>query len=423
MDVSHRVEQLLTERVGLNLASLPKDSLSIALRYRMEATGISEEEAYWRIIHTSSEEFNALLDLLLVSETWFFRDATAFEYIIHYYKEKWIDIFTKLRKKRPLRILCVGCSTGEEPYSVAMRLLDAGVSSRHFTVDAVDISESAIQRGRSAIYGSRSFRGKDSSVIERHFNTNGNHYQLRPRVASLVNFSVANLLDTSYWYGHHTYDIIFCRHLLIYLQPTSQKEALDILSNLLEPAGILLVAPSELGLPGPANFVRVKYPRSFAFRKLGDEELKTHAVAIVTQKQLRQVAFSTTVISKKVIVPVLGLQDSAVTEDPSSKQLLSQAGELADSGQLDQATELCLEYLKKNKDSAEAYFILGLVQHAKGADKKAEKHFHKVIYLNPNHYEALVYMSLILDNQGEAAKAELYRERAARVLARNTRAK
>src|SRR5205814_13458 len=135
----------------------------------------------------------------------------------------------------PLRLLSVPSSTGEEPYSMAMALLDAGVPSARFQVDAMDVSLQALERATAGVYGRNSFRGSGMVGREHHFEPAPGGRRVCERVSRQVRFRHGNLLACPFIPGRDRFDIIFCRNLLIYFDRPTQDRAIEQLGALLKP--------------------------------------------------------------------------------------------------------------------------------------------------------------------------------------------
>ncbi len=186
-----------------------------------------------------------------------------------------------------LRLLSLPCSTGEEAYSIAMALLDAGVPAGRFEVDAVDVSARALERARQAIYGKNSFRARELGFRDRHFKAVAKGHQLNEAVCRQVRFQSGNLTDDSLLPGLEIYDVIFCRNLLIYFDQASQRRAVKVLLRLLKTEGLLFVGPSETALMTGHDFASLKIPLAFAFRKTGD--VKHHPQAARARPRARAI--------------------------------------------------------------------------------------------------------------------------------------
>src|SRR5688572_21311309 len=252
-----RIESLLRREIGLDAASIGSGLIQRTVRLRMKTHGHTTPEAYEHHLKNHPDELEELIESVVVTETWFYRDREPF----HAFGQMALQVLSATpQAANCLRVLSVPCSTGEEPYSLAMTLLDAGASPDGYVIDAVDISARALARARTAVYGRNSFRGKDLAYRDRHFrpllrsgaeggaNPNNRDYALNPRVRDRVQFHRANLLGEDFLSGHAPYDFIFCRNLLIYFDRATQQRALEKLHRLLTAAGTLFVGPAEMPL-------------------------------------------------------------------------------------------------------------------------------------------------------------------------------
>src|SRR6185503_1136786 len=211
----------------------------------------------------SPVELQALIEAVVVPETWFFRDREAFSTLARLVREE--SLTAPADGVR--RILSLPSSTGEEPYSIAMALFDAGVSADRFAIDAIDISAHALAVARRATYGKNSFRGRELGFRARYFAATASGHRLADRVRAQVHFRQGNLLSPDA--APTRYEAIFCRNLLIYFDRATQDRAILALERLLAEGGVVFVAPSETGVLLNAGFVPVKAPFAFAFRKAG----------------------------------------------------------------------------------------------------------------------------------------------------------
>ena len=126
-------------------------------------------------------------------------------------------------------MLSLPCSSGEEPYSIAMALLDAGVPASRFQIDALDISERVVQFARRGLYGRNSFRGDALDYRDRYFTETGDGHQLSAQVMERVRFQSGNLFDAGLLAHAPAYDFVFCRNLLIYFDQATQERAVQVL--------------------------------------------------------------------------------------------------------------------------------------------------------------------------------------------------
>ena len=187
-----RFEALLHSVIGLDSASVGSRTIERAVQTRMRACALSQVEDYWQRVALPGAERQHLVEAVVVPETWFFRDPQAF-----------VALATLLQQRLSrdpqsvMQVLSIPCSTGEEPYSIAMALLDAGVNPARFRVEAIDISEGALKQARLACYGRNAFRSADLGFRARYFVATPEGYQLNERVRAQVSFRRGNLLDPS----------------------------------------------------------------------------------------------------------------------------------------------------------------------------------------------------------------------------------
>ena len=267
-----RFAELLHRTMGLDAASLGHNAVERAVDARAAAwCADSHADAalvdYWDAMQTSPGLIQALVETIVVPETWFYRDAEAFKALARLAHERLDQRGTAL----PLRILSLPCSTGEEPYTIAMALFDAGIDAARMRIDAMDISERSLAVAQRALYGRNSFRGNAFPFRDAHFTRGEDGWQLAPRIVETVRFSRANLmqLDAA---TLGVYDFVFCRNVLIYFDRQSQQTALHALNSVLADNGTLFVGPSETGLLMRYGMQSAKIPLAFAFHRAAPGE-------------------------------------------------------------------------------------------------------------------------------------------------------
>ena len=227
----------LKERIGLDVASVGEAIIERAVRQRCQSSQSQSAEAYWQHLQTSHDEQQALIEAVIVPETWFFRYPESFATLARLAQARLAEI----NQMRALRILSLPCSTGEEPYSIAMALLDAGLAPHQFKVQGMDVSPLSVERARRGVYGKNSFRGADLEFRDRHFTEDAGNYRIADRVREQVRLQVGNLLDPALLANEPTYDFVFCRNLLIYFDQPTQKQVFDVLKALTHVDGVLFI--------------------------------------------------------------------------------------------------------------------------------------------------------------------------------------
>jgi chemotaxis protein methyltransferase WspC len=401
-------ENLLKETMGLDSASVGSATIESAVRLRMVSLGFTEAEDYWERLRATDDELQELIEAVVVPETWFFRDLDAFTALGRLISVEWLPN----HPTAVLRLLSGPCCSGEEPYSMAMALIQAGISPERIRIDAVDISARALARAKRGTYGSNSFRGEDLAFRDRYFERTANGYCLPEWIRNIVTFHYGNLLSADFRVGSAPYDVIFCRNVLIYFDRDTQKKVMKVLDRLLAPSGFLFVGPSETFLAACSGFESINQSMSFAFRKAGS---RTTAPAGIPQPQLANAAGSSGKQPAHHTVKASPL--STPSPAPTVVKLvgLETARRLADAGRLMEAGELCELHLRQQGTSSQAYYLLGLVRDAAGDLQGAAECYRKVLYLEPIHPEALLHLALLSEKEGDKGMAQRLRERARRV--------
>jgi chemotaxis protein methyltransferase WspC len=400
------VEELLRETMGFHAPTVGTTPVEHAVRAGMARNGLTVAQDYLKLLRDSQVEWTALVESIVVPETWFFRDREPFTALTRLVQAEWLPTHPTGK----LRMLSVPCSTGEEPYSMSIALLDAGLPASRLEIDAIDISRKAITTAQRANYGKNSFRGKELAFRDKHFKFTAKAWCLKAQARQPVRFQVANILDEHCLPKTDTYDFIFCRNLLIYFDRPTQERVLRKLRGLLKDDGVLFVGSAEMPIATRTGFVTAHLPLSFACRKARPDDSATSAGGGPTKSATKSKAtrlFEPT-------LPTSTLTPPAVPPGISTPEL-EQARQLAETGHLGEAAKICENFLRERGVSAQAYYLLGLARNAAGADAEATEFYRKALYLEPNHYDALIQWAVLSKKIGDGEQAQLLSERARRI--------
>jgi len=418
------IAKLLSKTIGLDPDTIGSNRIARAAENRRVGCKLPDMKSYWALLQTSPSELQELIELLIVPETWFFRDGKPFDYLKTYVTSEWL----RSPNRPTLQLLSVPSSTGEEPYSMAIALLEAGLHPKQFAIDAIDISHRSLAKAKRGVYTKNSFRGDAWTGRERYFQQTAEGYELCQPVRGLVNFQQGNVM-TSLTLIQKKYDIIFCRNLLIYLQSEVCSQVLAAIDRLLIPGGLLFVGASDTGKIVADKYASVRVPFTFAYRK-SKPSLPQQAPLNITQ--LRQVP-SQLITPQTIAKQSLGVKNysapdteqikesdpSASSKDlspqPTSSLDLQTVKKLADDGRSAEAIALCNSYLVDRPTSAAAYTLLGELYQAHQQNAQAERCFQRAIYLEPTSYEALVHLALLKENQGDTVGAKIIQQRIQRL--------
>lgn len=238
-----------------------------ALEERLRVHGCDGVESYARLLDDSrvrTEETSALADRVTVNETYFLRESAQLDLVVEELVPRLLE-----RGVEPVRILSAGCSTGDEPYGLALRLHEAGVERERVEILGVDVSPSVITRARRAQYSDWALRNVAPALRGRYFARDGKSHRLVDELRQRVRFEVANLVDDDAAFGQGApFDIAICRNLLIYLTPEAITGTLARLARLLAPDGALLLGHAETQLAGPL-FAVEEARGAYYFRRRG----------------------------------------------------------------------------------------------------------------------------------------------------------
>jgi chemotaxis protein methyltransferase WspC len=400
------IEAMLSQKIGVDFKIIGSNKIAKIVENRRSTCGLADLKGYLQLLQTSPEEFTELVEQIVVPETYFFRDRKPFDFLISYIRSEW----SAKSSHSILRVLSVPCSTGEEPYSIAIALMSAGLNTSQFRIDAMDISKKVIAKAQRAIYGKNSFRGQEFVDRNRYFQQIAEGYEVSPSVRVTVNFRQGNLLNLSDIIKSK-YNIIFCRNLLIYLEPSACTQVFNILHQLLQPDGLLFVGAAETAKTPSNLFASIRQPSAFAYRKVKEakpSEVKTSISTKANEPRLPLNGSSTKNTHEPTSKTYLKTTEVAVPiKSISPSTNLELAKQLADTGHVESAINHCNEHLQRDSTNAQAYTLLGTLHQTKANYVEAEECFRKALYLNPNDYETLMHLALLKEHRGDLVGASI----------------
>ncbi|MFL1525938.1 CheR family methyltransferase [Pseudomonas sp. O230] len=412
MNSDQRFFDFLKERIGLDVTSVGPAIIERAVRQRSTASNALTADEYWHTLQGSRDEQQALIEAVIVPETWFFRYPESFATLAKLAAKRLTDI----NHMRALRILSLPCSTGEEPYSIAMALLDAGFKPHQFKVEGMDVSPLSVEKAKRALYGKNSFRGHDVAFRERHFTVEDEGYRLSERVLEQVRLQVGNLLDPALLANEPPYDFVFCRNLLIYFDQPTQQQVFEVLKRLTHTDGVLFIGPAEGSLLGRLGMRSIGIAQSFAFSRQSAPEPEPFPAFVPTPLPVRQPVRSVTPppLRQRPFATVTPLPVATKAVNPDAATLLANIAALANEGKSADARAACDSYLRSHEPVAQVFYWLGLLSDVAGSAFEAQGFYRKALYLEPQHPDALMHLAALLQSQGDTAGAKRLQDRAAR---------
>ena len=262
-DAGRRVQRPAQAQDGAG-QPLDRAARSSAVRHRMSATGVDDERDYLMRVQASPAEMQLLIESVVVPETWFFRYPESQQAMAQLACERLFG--AGAADERVLRVLSLPCSSGEEPYSIAMALLDAVPACRFALPDRC----AGHQRARGPVRAPGPVRAqflpwRRAGLPGPLFHRDRRRHQLSAQVMEQVRFQSGNLFDAGLLAHAPAYDFVFCRNLLIYFDQATQERAVQVLRRHTREDGVLFVGPAETSLLTARRLPPVAMPHCFAF--------------------------------------------------------------------------------------------------------------------------------------------------------------
>lgn len=428
---------LIAARTGLHIRDKDHDDFRRQLAQRMKALKVAHPDAYLQKLEVeegvTGGEWMRLLPRLTNGESYFWRDKGQFSLL----KTGLLpELIAARSTARTLRLWSAGCSTGEEPYSLAM-LVDELLPQRegwNVTILGTDINDEALVKARRGLYGAWAFRGLDPSIQKRYFERTAQGYQISDKLRGMVRFAPCNLGSNDFpspALGINDFDLILCRNVLIYFKPEAILHTLQRFALSLREGGYLLTGHAELANHNPAPLRARTFAESVAYQRCDGAAAPArpgNTIAVNNFVLARNPAKlpPTWRESRLPVVPLAVASLSALAAAPTHTAIKPVAGQAAalcerarqnaDLGRYEEAAGLCREAIDLDATYADAYFIWAQVEGEQGQPATAKQLFKKVVYLDPSHFEAHLELAAIYDQENDASRARREREAALRLL-------
>jgi chemotaxis protein methyltransferase CheR len=243
-DVAY-LAQLLKRRTGIAINPLKTSQIAARLAPVARRFGFrNTDELLRELPHARESMLRPVIEAMTTNDTWFFRDRSPFE---HFREIVLPDLMARRARSKKLRIWCAAASTGQEAYTLAMLLNEAGFAKDGWTVElvATDINSECIARAKEGLYTSFEVqRGLNIKRLIAHFTQEDDRWRISDALRRMVKFRTFNLLDDYGAFGEM--DIVFCRNVLLYFEPQTKARILDRLADILAPDGYLVVGTAEM---------------------------------------------------------------------------------------------------------------------------------------------------------------------------------
>lgn len=258
--------EYLYQKTGIKFEDAKYDFVRRRVEERIKNLGLKSFREYFLYLKygDKGDEFQLLINALTINETYFFREYPQ----LKCFAEEVIPEIIKKKTVKHLKIWSAGCSTGEEPYTLAI-ILKEMLEGTGFTfqVDATDINSRVIEYARKRLYTRRSVKDVPEVYLEKYFRPRGEVFELTVEIAKYVNFQILNLLDEKEMNKMAGYDAIFCRNVLIYFDDKSRREVALQFYRALNPGGFIFLGHSESMSRITSVFRLKKYNNAIIYQK------------------------------------------------------------------------------------------------------------------------------------------------------------
>ncbi|MHB8880567.1 MAG: CheR family methyltransferase [Thermodesulfovibrionales bacterium] len=423
---------LIREKCGLSFDDSREAILVEGIRSRLSRRALASSEEYLDLLAREPHEFNSLLNLITVNETYFLREPGHFALLT----EKLLPDMLAGKKGDRLKIVCAGCSTGEEPYSIAMALMErfGPAFSRNFSVVGFDIDEEALGKARAGVYAGHSFRGVPDHIQKGFFREQGTGFRISDAVREGVEFLRLNLFAESYPETVMNADVIFYRNVSIYFEPAAQQRIFRNLAGMLNQKGYLFMSSAETSGHDIGVLSLVEMDGIYLYEKgvevqIGERRKQpssrhkavpaaahggagapapgTKHAAGRKKDEPHQVFDRALALAEgkkyddalKLTERIIGMQPSFV------KAHMLRAGILINLQRLDEAETACRGGMEHDQWNLEGYLLLGLIARARGDAEEAKKRFKKAVYVKSSCWLAHFYLAEIYRFEGDSQPA------------------
>lgn len=411
-----RFSKLLLDRYGLFFSERRRPELESAILHAFAASPTADFNEYYTLLVERTDgglEMERLVNAVTINETYFFRDAAQFNALTQTVLPELIE---RRRMLRTLRIWSAGCSSGEEPYSIAMLLRDMlpDVDEWSITILATDVNTAALDRGRQGQFGEWAFReARSKEMRPRYFHRIGARWELSPEVRRMVTFNRLNLAGTEYpTYTTNTMfmDLILCRNVTIYFNELITVDVVNRFYDTLTDGGWLVVGHSELSLNVYRRFQTRNFPNTVLYQRDGQAQaqpaewqwppLQTEAPA-----PLPKMTPSVTTPSGMTPLPAMPVAPLPTPSSAADVPPLEQVRQLVDFGRSEEARTLLLTLTQSPPVNIDVYILLGQTCANLGDLEAAERWCREALKRNKLALEAYYTLALVLQHQARLPEA------------------
>jgi chemotaxis protein methyltransferase WspC len=398
------VRRWLEEHALVEPSLLDSSAMDPLVAERLAVFGAGEA-AYVEALARLPDEVELLMAGIAVPETWLFRYRRSFDLLLEFLERR------LAAGDAALRMLSVGCATGQEPYCMAMTALQAGWPPDRVTVEGLDRNREFLATAAAGEYSALSIRGEIPAWAVPLLECRGDTVAIARAVRGLVRFSRADITDPAALRGTGPFQVIFCRNVLIYLNARARSTLLDSVCAELVPDGLLFVGHAEQMIRGSSPLRVVEASHAFALGKQGSGPVPETPAPAVGRLPTRSVASSV-----PLTPPVARASDAvpAPAARNEREESVQTARDLADEGRAAEGEAMVRSVIARRGLSADAVELLAMIRMSVNDTAGAKRLFEQAVYLEPSRSTSLLQLAIISERSGDTRRAASYWERARR---------
>lgn len=421
LDRHKTLQEFICERTGLRERADSMDRLSNVVSDRIHALDLRSPEEYEELLrsgHGSSHgEIRELAARLTPGETHFFRDGGQFDLL----EKVLLPALIRARSsEKALRIWSAGCATGEEAYSIAIVLDSLLPDRRNWNIEifGTDINTAALETARAGVYSGWSFRVMDDGRKAECFRQNADQWSLNANIRRAVRFETLDLIhdaSPTRKAGLQDIDLILCRNVFIYFEPSSIRKVAQKMVAALRPGGYLMTAHGELQGQEFRQLAILSFPESAIYQK-ASETASLKQTASAGRSKCSPPA------PNAAVTPGLAEPAPATTKAPSPMPTLAELEERArvsaNRGRYEEAEELCARALREDPFAVRTYYLLSRIADERKQVELCKELLKKVLYLDPGYVAAYLDLASHYENDKDSRRARKLRVSAIKCLSR-----
>ncbi|MBF0518811.1 MAG: tetratricopeptide repeat protein [Nitrospirae bacterium] len=423
-------QAIIRNRCGLSFDSSRLASFKEIIRSQVKTLGLSSADEYYSLISQSQAQFERLINLITINETYFMREPA-------HYRVLTSKILPELMANKPkgvkIKLFSAGCATGEELYSMIISVSETfGTTALDlFYFFGADIDNSVIDKAQRAVYGSASFRSFPELLRKKYFTQEDEtHFRVDSQITRHAHFEVLNLLDTQSCKNLSAMDVIFYRNVSIYFDKEIQRRVFDNLAMLLNDGGYLFVSSVETFGHKHGSLSLIEMDGVFVFKKL-PEAVSSGSSISLKHKPPKRDTFkrinSAAVKNEKTVKPqpdalldearvllkdkkyeaaIKVLEPLTAGEQNYVTACVLKGAALFNLKRMDEAQSIFLKVLETDRWSVDCYMFLAMAAKYSGDNDEAIRLFKEAIYINPSSWLTHYHLACAYYNGGDLQLAQ-----------------